>query len=133
IPSASDIDGTLEAPRAPHGKSYRAALLFDSPGHSWLGAIGLAAAVGFAYFMAARLGLALRAREGVAIFWRAAGIAAGVLMALGPSVRLSVAAAVAIATTLPNLLIARNALVAIAFGLVNAGQALLTAWLIERW
>ena len=38
-------------------------MLFDSPGHSWLGAIGLAAAVGFAYFMAARLGLALRARE----------------------------------------------------------------------
>jgi PAS domain S-box-containing protein len=108
-------------------------LLFDSPGHSWLGAIGLAAAVGFAYFMAARLGLALRAREGVAIFWPAAGIAVGVLIALGPSVRLPVAAAVAIATTLSNLTIARNAWLATAFGLVNAGQALLTAWLIERW
>ena len=83
--------------------------------------------------MAARLGLALRAREGVAIFWPAAGIAVGVLIALGPSVRLPVAAAVAIATTLSNLMIARNAWLAIAFGLVNAGQALLTAWLIERW
>jgi hypothetical protein len=84
-------------------------LLFDSPSHSWLGAIALAAAVGLAYFMAARLGLALRAREGVAIFWPAAGIAVGVLIALGPSVRLPVAAAVAIATTLSNLMIARYA------------------------
>ena len=94
IPSASHIDGTLKAPRAPHEKSQRAALPFDSSGHSWLGAIALAVAIGIAYFLAARLGLALRAKEGVAIFWPAAGIAVGALVALGPRVRLPVAAGV---------------------------------------
>ena len=133
IPSASHIDGTLEAPRAPREKSQQAALLFDSAGHPWLGAIGLAVAIGIAYFLAARLGLALRAKEGVAIFWPAAGIAVGALVALGPSVRLPVAAGVVVATAASNLMIARNPWLAVAFGFINAGQALLTAWLIERW
>ena len=30
-------------------------------------------------------------------------------------------------------MIARNPWLAVAFGFINAGQALLTAWLIERW
>lgn len=106
---------------------------FGSHGHPWLGAIGLAVAIGIAYFLAARLGLALRAKEGVAIFWPAAGIAVGVLVTLGSSARLPVAAGVVVATAASNLMIARNPWLAVAFGFINAGQAVLTAWLIERW
>src|SRR5215467_14053450 len=48
-----------------------------------IGAIGLAFAVGIAYFLAAHLSLALLAEpDGVAVFWPAAGISSGVLIAL---------------------------------------------------
>ena len=100
---------------------------------SWLGVVKLAVAIGIAYFLAGRLGLALRAEPGVAVFWPAAGIAVGALIALGPSARLPVAAAVVVATIVCNLMIGRNAWLAIAFGSINAGQTLFTAWLLERW
>ena len=41
--------------------------------------------------------------EGVAVFWPAAGIAIGALIALGPDARLPVAAAVAVATITSKL------------------------------
>jgi hypothetical protein len=100
---------------------------------SWLGVAKLAVATGIAYFLAGRLGLALRAEPGVAVFWPAAGIAVGALIALGPSARLPVAAAVVVATTVCNLMIGRAPWLAIAFGSINAGQTLLTTWLLERW
>jgi len=105
----------------------------DNPGHSWLVALRLAIAVGVAYFIAARLGLALRTGPGVAAFWPAAGIAVGALIASGPNARLPVAIAVVVATAAANLTIGRNPGLAITFGVVNAVQSLLTAWLIERW
>ena len=100
---------------------------------SWRGVVKLAVAIGIAYFLAGRLGLALRAEPGVAVFWPAAGIAVGALIALGPSARLPVAAAVVVATIVCSLMIGRNAWLAIAFGSINAGQTLFTAWLLERW
>ena len=118
----------------PHKKGRGAAFAFASPSHSWLSWVGLAVAVGIAYFMAARFGLAFRAKPGgVAVFWPAAGIAIGALIALGPAARLPVAAAVAVATITSKLLITGNLWLGITFGLVCAGQTLLTAWLIERW
>src|SRR6266850_7503123 len=54
----------------------------------WVGSIGLAVAVCIAYFVAARLSLALLANpEGVAVFWPAAGVSAGALIALGSRAR----------------------------------------------
>ena len=45
----------------------------------WIGAVGLAVAVGIAYFFAALLSLALLAKpDGVALFWPAAGVSSGV-------------------------------------------------------
>src|SRR5262245_6789909 len=96
-------------------------------------AIGLAVAIAFAYFMAARLGLIYMTKPGLAVFWPAAGVAVGALIALGPRARLPVAAAVVVATILANLAIGRIATLSLVFGLVNAGQTLLTAWLVERW
>ena len=48
----------------------------------------LTVGVAIAYFLAARLGLALLTKpDGVAVFWPAAGVSAGLLIALGPSAR----------------------------------------------
>ena len=96
-------------------------------------AIGLAVAIGIAYFLAARLGLVFMAKPGLAVFWPAAGIAVGTLIALGPAARLPVTTAVVVATIAVNISIGRVASLSLVFGLVNAGQTLLTAWLVERW
>src|SRR5215831_11380097 len=100
----------------------------------WARSIGLAAAVGIFYFLAARMSLLLLTKpDGVAVFWPASGVAAGVLIALGPSARLPVAAGAAIATIIANLMGDRTIMSALVFALCNAGEALLTGWLIERY
>ena len=100
----------------------------------WARSIGLAAAVGIVYFLAARLSLLLLTKpDGVAVFWPASGVASGVLIALGPRARLPVAAGAMAATIVANLMGDRTLLSAVVFGLCNAGEALLTAWLIERY
>ena len=49
----------------------------------WVGGIGLAAAVGLAYFLAAALSVRLVLKpEGVAVFWPAAGLSSGLLIVL---------------------------------------------------
>ena len=114
-------------------------VLFKSTGeignfrHSWPGALTLAVAVGCIYFVAARLGLALRSDTGVAAFWPAAGIAIATLAIWGPSARLPVSAAVIVATAAANLSIGRHGGLAVTFGLINAAQSLFTVWLIQRW
>jgi signal transduction histidine kinase len=106
---------------------------FAEPTRRWVGSLGLAIAVGIAYFWAARLSLALLTKpDGVAVFWPAAGVAAGVLIALGPGARLPVAIGAMVATIVANILGDRTLLSAIAFALCNAGEALLTAWIVER-
>jgi two-component sensor histidine kinase/integral membrane sensor domain MASE1 len=97
-------------------------------------AIGLAVVVSISYFLAARLSLALLTKpDGVAVFWPAAGVAAGVLIAIGPSARWPVAAGAMAATIAANLLGDRNIWSAIVFALCNAGEALLTAGLVVRF
>jgi PAS domain S-box-containing protein len=96
--------------------------------------IGLAVVVAIAYFLGARLGLALLSElEGVAVFWPASGIAVGILVARGPSARVPVAIGVIAATLAANLLSDRSLWTSIAKSPCNAGEALLTAWLVERW
>src|SRR5262245_43205292 len=77
--------------------------------------------------------LLLTKPDGVAVFWPASGVAAGVLIALGRSARLPVAAGAAIATIIANLMGDRTIMSALVFALCNAGEALLTGWLIERY
>lgn len=101
---------------------------------SWLRSLGLAIAVGVAYFLAARLSLHLLTDpDGVAVFWPAGGIAAGTLIAVGPRGRLPVTLGVMAATIAANLLGDRNLGGALVFALCNAGETLLVAWLIERY
>src|SRR5262245_11102872 len=99
-----------------------------------MGSIGLAMAVGIAYFLGAHLGLALLTQpDGVAVFWPAAGISAGLLVALGPWARWPVAAGVMAATALANLLSDRNLEASLVFVLCNTGEPILFAWIINRY
>src|SRR5262245_53285698 len=86
-----------------------------------------------AYFLAARLGLALTSHAGLAFFWPAAGIATGALIVLGPAARLPVAIAVAFASIACSLTVGGSPWLALSLSIVNAGQPLVTAWLIQRW
>ena len=55
-----------------------------SPTRRSVGPIGLAVVVGISYFLAAPLGLFLLAKpNSVAVFWPAAGISSGTLIAFG--------------------------------------------------
>ena len=99
----------------------------------WVSAIGLATAVGIAYFLAARLSLSLLTKpDGVAVFWPASGLAAGTVIALGYQVKWPVAIGAAAATIAANLFGDRTLAAAVTFALCNAGEALLAAVLIER-
>jgi PAS domain S-box-containing protein len=101
---------------------------------SWGLMIGTGVFVAIGYFLAARLGLALLSdNEGVALFWPASGIAAGILIARGPNARVPVTIGVILATVAANLMSDRSLLASIAKSGCNAGEALLIAWLIERW
>ena len=96
--------------------------------------VGLAVAIGIIYFLAARLSLGLLTQpEGVAVFWPAAGVAAGALIALGPPARWPVVFGTMVATIVANLLGDREVWSALVFAVCNAGEALLAAWLIERY
>ena len=96
--------------------------------------IGLAVAVGIAYFLAARLSLVLLTKpDGVAVFWPASGVAAGILIALGPAARWPVIAGAIGATIAANLLGDRNLWSAIIFALCNAGEAVLAAGIIQHY
>jgi signal transduction histidine kinase len=100
----------------------------------WLIGAGLAVAVGVAYFLAGRLGVGLILKpEGVAVFWPAAGISSGVLIALGRRARWPVAAGVIAATVVVHLLIADPLWAGIALGVSNAAEALITAELIAYY
>jgi signal transduction histidine kinase len=100
----------------------------------WVGSIGLAAAVGLGYFLAAHLSVRLILEpEGVAVFWPAAGISSGILIALGPHARWPVLAGVIVATVATHLIIKDPVWAGVALGLCNAAEALVTAGLIQRY
>jgi PAS domain S-box-containing protein len=93
-----------------------------------------ALAVAIAYFLSARLSLALLEKpDGVAAFWPAAGVASGVLIVAGSGARWPVIFGVMAATILANLLGDRNVYSSIVFAVANAGEAAVVAGLIERW
>ena len=72
----------------------------------WANSIVLAAAVGLAYFLAAGFSVRLILEpEGVAVFWPAAGISSGLLIALGPRWRWPMFAGVIGATVAIHLII----------------------------
>ena len=67
------------------------------------------------------------------MFWPAAGISSGILIALGLHARWSVAAGVMAATIAANLMGDRNIWASTVFALCNVAEALITAGLIQRY
>jgi signal transduction histidine kinase len=105
----------------------------DDVTQRWVGSIGLAAVVGLGYFLAADFSVRLLVEpEGVAVFWPAAGISSGLLIALGPRARWPVLAGVILATVATHLIIRDPLWAGVALGLCNAAEALVTAGLIQH-
>jgi PAS domain S-box-containing protein len=147
VPTHAGRDLSRDAPLQPIGCGYPVWVegvvqmqslpraLPDRPplGASWMTLAVLAIAFAGSYFLAARLSLALLTKpDGVAVFWPAAGIAAGSLIALGPRLRLPVAIGVAAASAWASLLSDRNLAAAAVFALCNGAEPLLVARLIRH-
>jgi len=106
----------------------------DSLSQRWVGSIGLAAAVGLAYFLTAKFSVGLVLEPaGVAVFWPAAGISSGLLIALGPRGRWPVLAGVMLATIATHLIINDPLWAGVSLGLSNGAEALITAALIHYY
>ncbi len=115
-----------------HGQRQRSTA--DDLTRRWVGGIGLTAAVGSVYFLAGLLGIRLlMPPEGIAVFWPAAGISSGVLIALGRSARWPVAAGAASATIVANLVAKADIWTTCAFVLGNTVEPLIIAGLIEHY
>ena len=94
----------------------------------------IAISVAIVFFLAAHLSLALLDKaDGVAVFWPAAGVATGFLVAFGSTVRWPVVIGVVIATFAANLLGDRNLASTTFFVVANAGGPLIVAGLIQRF
>jgi PAS domain S-box-containing protein len=96
--------------------------------------LGAAAGIAVVYFLAAQLGLSLLAKPSdVAVFWPASGLAAGILIAAGRRAGMAAVLGVVLGTVAANLLSDRSLATSILKGFCNAGEAILMAWLLERW
>ena len=116
----------------PHDQRQRSTAEDMAP--RWIRSIGLAVAVGLVYFLAANFSVRLILQpEGVAVFWPAAGISSGILIALGPHARWSVLAGVLVATVATHIIINDPLWAGVALGLCNATEALITAGLIQHF
>ena len=115
-----------------HGQRQRT--VANSLTRRWAGSIGLAAAIGLAYFLTASIsyGLALQS-EGLAVFWPASGVSSGLLIALGSRARWPVVGGVIIAVVANHLIMANPLRVGIAFAVSDAAETLIIAGLIERY
>jgi signal transduction histidine kinase/ActR/RegA family two-component response regulator len=93
----------------------------------------LTVGVAAAYFVTARLSLGLlEPVDGVAVFWPAAGVASGILIALGSAAQWAVVLGVVAATIAANLLGDRNIWSSVFFAVANAAEAVIVAGLIHR-
>ena len=100
---------------------------------TWM-TIGAAVAIALLYFLAARLGLALLAQPSdVAVFWPASGVATGILVAAGRRAGVAFVAGVLVGTIAANLVSGMTFLTSLLIGFCNTSEALLVAWLLERW
>jgi signal transduction histidine kinase len=115
-------------------RDWRAQLAADALTRQSVRGIGLAAAVGLGYFLAADFSVRLLVEpEGVAVFWPAAGISSGILIAFGLRARWPVLAGVIAATVATHLIIKDPLWAGIALGLCNGAEALITAGLIQYY
>jgi PAS domain S-box-containing protein len=126
VAAQSAMDLLLERARAVVRKPTARAL-------SWPIGVVVAVAVAIAYFLAARLSLVLLEKPSdVAVFWPAAGVASGALIAAGPRARWPVLTGVIAATICANLLGDRNIWSSAFFAVANVIEPAIVAGLIAR-
>jgi integral membrane sensor domain MASE1 len=89
---------------------------------TWMKLGWLAIAVGGIYILSAKLSLSLLTPDGVAVFWPAAGVAAGALIAAGPWARWAVVAGTMVATIVANLMGDRNLVSSMIFAVCNGAR-----------
>jgi signal transduction histidine kinase len=105
----------------------------DDLARQWVGGIGLAAAVGVGYFLAAAFSVRLILEpDGVAVFWPAAGLSSGLLIVFRGA-RWPVLAGVIGATVATHIIIRDPLWAGVALGLCNGVEALITAGLIQYY
>ena len=101
---------------------------------AWIATLGAAGCVAVAYFLAARLGLALRPEPAhMAVFWPASGIAAGILIIAGQRAGLAVGMGVMVGSIVAIVLKQRGLLHSALLGGCNFGEVVLLSWLLSRW
>jgi signal transduction histidine kinase len=100
---------------------------------TWLRSIGIAAAVGVAYFMAAQLSNSFLITPETVIFWPAAGISSGLLISLWSTARWPVLAGVIVATAAANLLRHLSIAATGAWVMGNAAEPLIIAGLMQYY
>ncbi|MGC1575679.1 MAG: MASE1 domain-containing protein, partial [Beijerinckiaceae bacterium] len=115
-----------------YGQRRRSATADDLT-RRWAAGIGFAAAIGLAYSLVAYVSGLLVVPEGVAVFWPAAGISSGILIAVGSLARWPMAAGVTVGTLAMHLIQGDPLRVGAALGLCNAAEALIVAGLIARY
>ena len=99
----------------------------------WLRSIGIAAAVGVAYFLAAQLSNSFLITPETVIFWPAAGISSGLLIALWSIARWPVLTGVMLATAAANLLRHFGVATTAVWVLGNTAEPLIIAALIQYY
>src|SRR5262245_11528308 len=93
-----------------------------------------AGAVAVAYFLPARFALALQSTpSGVAVFWPASGVAAGILIVFGSRIRPALVLGVVVGTIAANLTSDRGLWTSVLKGFCNAGETVLAVWLLDKW
>jgi signal transduction histidine kinase len=100
---------------------------------TWLGSIGIAAAVGVAYFLAAELSNSFLITPETVIFWPAAGISSGLLISLWSIARWPVLAGVIVATAAANLLRHFGVAATATWVVGNTAEPLIIAGLIQYY
>ena len=100
---------------------------------TWVRSIGIAAAVGGTYFLAAELSNSFLITPETVIFWPAAGISSGLLISLWSIARWPVLAGVMVATAAANLLRHFGVAVTAAWVLGNTAEPLIIALLMQHY
>ena len=100
---------------------------------AWTRSIGIAAGVSFAYFLAAELSNSFLITPETVIFWPAAGISSGALIALWSIARWPVLAGVMVATAAANLLRHFGVATTAVWVLGNTAEPLIIALLMQHY
>lgn len=115
-------------------KDHRLRLSRDGlTARTWLRSVGIAVAVGVAYFLAAELSNSFLITPETVIFWPAAGISAGLLISLWSIARWPVLTGVMVATAAANLLRHFGVAATAAWVVGNTAEPLIIAGLIQHY